>query len=88
VVENNLVEHLAAGYRAFHLELAASGKLARMPKLLEYKVLRGFQTHDLHHVLTGYPGDPTRASCRFRRFQLAQMDYPVRGDVDRVVAGT
>jgi ubiquinone biosynthesis protein Coq4 len=58
MVDNNLVEHLAAGYHARHDELLQSGKIDRMPPALAYKVLRGFQTHDLHHVLTGYPATP------------------------------
>jgi ubiquinone biosynthesis protein COQ4 len=52
MVDNNLVEHLAAGYRTRHDELLRSGKIDRMPAALAYKVLRGFQTHDFHHVRT------------------------------------
>lgn len=75
MVDNNLVEQLAAGYRARHDELVRSGKIARMPPALAYKVLRGFQTHDLHHVLTGYPATPL-GELAIQAFQLAQMDYP------------
>jgi hypothetical protein len=86
VIDNNLVEHLAAGYHVRHRELAESGKLARMPKLLEYKVLRGFQTHDLHHVLTGYPATPL-GELSLQAFQLAQMNYPYAAMWIAVVAG-
>ena len=75
MVDNNLVEHLAAGYHARHDELLQSGKIDRMPPALAYKVLRGFQTHDLHHVLTGYPATPL-GELAIQAFQLAQMDYP------------
>lgn len=75
VVDNDLVEQLAAGYEAYHRDLMASGKLDRMPELLQYKVLRGYQTHDLHHVLAGYPATPL-GEISLQAFQLAQMNYP------------
>lgn len=75
MVDNDLVEELAAGYRIFHDRLRADGQLARMPPELEYKVLRGFQTHDLHHVLTGYPATPL-GELAVQAFGLAQLDFP------------
>ncbi len=75
MVDNELVEELAAGYRVFHDGLRADGRLARMPPELEYKVLRGFQTHDLHHVLTGYPATPL-GELAVQAFGLAQLDFP------------
>jgi ubiquinone biosynthesis protein COQ4 len=75
MVDNDLVEELAAGYRARHDALTRSGKIDRLPPALAYKVLRGFQTHDLHHVLTGYPASPL-GELALQAFQLAQMDYP------------
>lgn len=86
VVDNQLVEQLAAGYHARHAELERSGKLARMPAALAYKVLRGFQTHDLHHVLTGYPATPL-GELAIQSFGLAQMDYPYAAMWIAVVAG-
>ncbi len=86
MVENDLVEHLAAGYRARHDELRASGKIDRMPDALAYKVLRGFQTHDLHHVLTGYPATPL-GELALQAFQLAQMDFPYAAMWIAVVTG-
>ena len=86
MVDNNLVEQLAAGYHARHDELVCSGKIARMPPALAYKVLRGFQTHDLHHVLTGYPATPL-GELAIQSFQLAQMDYPYAAMWIAVVTG-
>jgi ubiquinone biosynthesis protein COQ4 len=75
MVENNLVEKLAAGYRELHEEMEATGKLDNMPDVMKYKVLRGYQTHDIHHVLTGYAATPLD-ELALQAFQLAQMDYP------------
>lgn len=75
MVENDLVERLALGYRELHEEFAASGKLDKMPEVLQYKVLRGYQTHDIHHVLTGYGATPFD-ELALQAFQLAQMDFP------------
>lgn len=86
MVDNGLVEHLAAGYRARHDALLDSGKIARMPAIMQYKVLRGFQTHDLHHVLTGYPATPL-GELSLQAFQLAQMDYPYSAMWIAVVTG-
>jgi ubiquinone biosynthesis protein Coq4 len=86
MVDNDLVEQLAAGYHARHDELVRSGKIAQMPPALAYKVLRGFQTHDLHHVLTGYPATPL-GELAIQSFQLAQMDYPYAAMWIAVVTG-
>jgi ubiquinone biosynthesis protein COQ4 len=75
MVSNDLVERLALGYREFHEELQACGKLDNMPAVMEYKILRGYQTHDLHHVLTGYDATPF-GELALQAFQLAQQDYP------------
>lgn len=75
MIENNLVERLALGYRELHEEFASTGKLDKMPELLQYKVLRGYQTHDIHHVLTGYGATPFE-ELALQAFQLAQMDFP------------
>ena len=83
---NDLMEHLADGYRAFHEQLEALGKLDAMPHILKYKVLRGFQTHDLHHVLTGYPATPF-GELALQAFQLAQMDFPYSAMWIAVITG-
>ena len=86
IVDNDLVEELAAGYRAYHDGLLIDGRLARMPAELEYKVLRGFQTHDLHHVLTGYPATPY-GELAIQAFGLAQLDFPYSALWIAVVTG-
>ena len=75
VVDNGLEARLGAGYRELHEQKMALGKLERMPSLLQYKVLRGYQTHDLHHVLTGYDVTP-ESELALQVFGLAQMSYP------------
>lgn len=75
MIDNGLVEKLAEGYRELTDDFAAQGKLDRMPPVLRYKVLRGYQTHDLHHVLTGYEATPLD-ELALQAFQLAQQDYP------------
>jgi ubiquinone biosynthesis protein Coq4 len=75
MVENNLVERLALGYREFLEEIEATGKLDNMPDVMKYKVIRGYQTHDIHHVLTGYGATPLE-ELALQAFQLAQQDYP------------
>jgi ubiquinone biosynthesis protein COQ4 len=86
MVDNGLAENLADGYRALTDDFAASGKLARMPEVIRYKVLRGYQTHDLHHVLTGYTTAPPH-ELALQAFQLAQMDYPYAAMTLAVIMG-
>ncbi len=78
MIKNNLVEKLAQGYRDLHDEIASEGRLDRMPDIIRYKVLRGFQTHDMHHVLTGYDATPF-GELALQAFGLAQMNYPYAG---------
>lgn len=75
MVANGLAEKLAAGYALLTADFEASGKLNRLPPVLKYKVLRGYQTHDLHHVITGYTTHPFH-ELALQAFSLAQMDYP------------
>jgi ubiquinone biosynthesis protein COQ4 len=86
MVSNDLMERLAQGYREFHEQLEAVGKLDAMPPVLKHKVLRGFQTHDLHHVLTGYPATPF-GELALQAFQLAQMDFPYSAMWIAVITG-
>lgn len=53
IIDNGLNPEIATGYRGFHQMLEASGALERMPDEVKYMVLRGFQTHDLLHMITG-----------------------------------
>lgn len=78
IIDNNLEEQLAAGYRDLHEKIKSDGKLQRMPDIIQYKVLRGYQTHDIHHVLTGYDPDPA-GEIALQAFGLAQMSYPYAG---------
>ncbi|HZG46413.1 MAG TPA: Coq4 family protein [Allosphingosinicella sp.] len=83
---NNLMERLAEGYRELHEQFSADGRLDRMPPILKYKVLRGYQTHDLHHVLTGYPATPF-GELGLQAFQLAQVEFPYAAMWIAVVTG-
>jgi ubiquinone biosynthesis protein Coq4 len=75
VVENGLQASLATDYKAFHEALAASGMLDGMPEDMRYAVLRGFQLHDLLHVVTGYGPSP-RDELALQAFCLAQLQFP------------
>jgi ubiquinone biosynthesis protein COQ4 len=75
MVDNDLVEKLAVGYKELTEQFASEGKLDRMPDVIRYKVLRGYQTHDLHHVLAGYAATPFD-ELALQAFGLAQQDYP------------
>lgn len=86
MVEHDLVEKLAEGYRDLLDEVASSGRLDRMPYVIRYKVLRGYQTHDMHHVLTGYPPTP-EGEIALQAFGLAQQNYPYAGMWLAVVTG-
>jgi len=78
ILENKLSEQLAAGYRSMHEQFKGAKKLERMPGVLQYKVLRGYQTHDIHHVLTGYAPDPI-GEISLQAFGLAQNNFPYAG---------
>ncbi len=78
IIDNGLEARLAVGYRELHEQMRLDGKLERMPAVLQYKVLRGYQTHDLHHVLTGYAATPVE-ELALQAFGLAQMSYPYAG---------
>ncbi|MBO6505365.1 MAG: hypothetical protein JJ850_09395 [Kordiimonadaceae bacterium] len=75
---HDLAEKLAEGYRELHEDVKGTGKLSRMPDTLQYKILRGYQTHDIHHVLTGYPPTPF-GELALQAFGLAQTQYPYAG---------
>lgn len=75
---NGLESNLATNYRALHEFMAQSGNLDRMPEELRYAVIRGFQVHDILHVITGYtPGQLDELSLQ--AFCLAQLQYPYFG---------
>jgi ubiquinone biosynthesis protein Coq4 len=78
LVENGLEQNLATNYRMLHDALAASGRLDRMPEDLRYAVIRGFQIHDLLHVVTGYSSKPLD-ELSLQAFCLAQLPFPYFG---------
>lgn len=75
LVDNGLEENLALNYRQFHDALAANGMLDAMPEALRFPVLRGFQLHDLLHVVTGFPPSPG-GEIALQAFCLAQIQFP------------
>ena len=75
IVLNGLEKNIAVNYRQFHDSLAASGQLDRMPPELRYAIIRGFQIHDLLHVMTGYEATP-RGEIALQAFCLAQLRFP------------
>lgn len=75
ITANGLEEKLATNYRTFHDALQASGMLDGMPEALHAAVLRGFQLHDLLHVVAGYGPSPT-GEISLQAFCLAQTNFP------------
>lgn len=75
IVENNLTAAIATNYRQFHEMLEAAGQLDGMPEPMKYAVLRGFQTHDFQHVVTGYDSSG-RGEIALQAFGLAQLQFP------------
>lgn len=75
IVDNGLEANLATNYRSFHQALEANGMLDGMPEPMRYAVLRGFQLHDLIHVLTGHGPSP-RDEIALQAFCLAQLQFP------------
>ena len=74
IIENNLNREIATGYRVFHKALESSGALAGMPDDVKYAVLRGFQIHDLLHIVTGF--DTTGlGEIALQAFCLAQVRF-------------
>jgi ubiquinone biosynthesis protein Coq4 len=71
IIDNKLNKEIATGYRSFHEQLERSGVLDNMPDQIKYTVLRGFQTHDLLHMVTGF--DTTGAGeIALQAFGVAQ----------------
>jgi ubiquinone biosynthesis protein COQ4 len=78
IVLNGLEKNIAINYRQFHDSLARSGQLDRMPEELRYAIIRGFQIHDLLHVMTGYEAT-SRGEIALQAFCLAQLRFPYFG---------
>ena len=75
VVENQLEHNLATNYHQFNADLHTSGKLDRLPEDMSYMMVRGFQIHDIQHVLTGYDSSPY-GELALAAFYLAQLRFP------------
>ncbi len=74
IIENDLNREIATGYRSFHEMLEASGALDGMPDDVKYAVLRGFQIHDLLHIVTGFDTTPL-GEIALQAFCLAQVRF-------------
>jgi len=72
---NGLEPKLALNYHDRHARMKESGKLDGMPAELQYAVLRGFQLHDLMHVMTGYAAKST-GELGVQAFCLSQWNFP------------
>ena len=75
VVDNDLAANLGRDYRAFNAQLTASGQLDRLPEDLSYTIVRGFQIHDVLHVLTGFDSSPM-GELKQAAFHFAQLHFP------------
>jgi len=75
IIDNKLEKNLGTNYRKFNDELRDSGKLDRLPDDISYMMVRGFQTHDFHHVLTGYEAT-IYGELALAAYYLAQLRQP------------
>ena len=78
IVNNGLTAQIATNYRQFHETLESAGMLDGMPEPMRYAVLRGFQTHDFQHVVTGYDSSG-HGEIALQAFCLAQLQFPYFG---------
>lgn len=75
LVDNGLEQNLATNYKMLHDFMSQSGNLDRMPPELNYAIIRGFQQHDIMHVITGYEATPG-GEIALQAFCLAQLRFP------------
>ncbi len=75
IVDNNLEANLARNYQDFNEELHSDGTLDRLPDELSYAIVRGFQTHDFNHVITGFSPAPLGELAQ-SAFHAAQSHSP------------
>ena len=78
LTENGLETNLATNYKQLHDFMAGSGQLDRMPDEIKYAIIRGFQIHDLLHVITGYTPSGLD-ELALQAFCLAQLQFPYFG---------
>ncbi len=75
LVDNGLEKNLATNYKQLHDFMKVAGNLDRMPADLQYAIIRGFQQHDIMHVITGYEPTPD-GEIALQAFCLAQLRFP------------
>jgi ubiquinone biosynthesis protein COQ4 len=75
IIDNGLNKTIASDYRRAHERMDAEGKLTGMPDEVKYATLRGFQIHDIFHILTGDLTD-ARGEMALQAFTLAQRRLP------------
>ena len=78
LTRNGLEKNLATNYEMLHDFMAKSGQLDRMPDDLKYAIIRGFQIHDILHVITGYTPSGLD-ELALQAFCLAQLQFPYFG---------
>lgn len=78
LTSNGLEKNLATNYKRLHDFMSLSGRLNRMPEEIRYAIIRGFQIHDILHVLTGYTPKPLD-ELALQAFCLAQLQFPYFG---------
>lgn len=78
LTKNGLEKNLATNYQRLHDAVAAAGQLDRMPADIKYAIIRGFQIHDLLHVITGYTSSGLD-ELSLQAFCLAQLQFPYFG---------
>lgn len=78
LVGNGLEKNLATNYQMLHDAMSKSGQLDRMPEEMRYAIIRGFQIHDLLHIVTGYGSSPLH-ELSLQAFCLAQLQFPYFG---------
>jgi ubiquinone biosynthesis protein Coq4 len=78
LTKNGLEKNLPTNYKKLHDAVAAAGQLDRMPADVRYAIIRGFQIHDVLHVVTGYTSRPLD-ELSLQAFCLAQLQFPYFG---------
>ena len=75
LTRNGLETNLATNYTKLHDYKNVSGQLDRMPSEIKYAIIRGFQVHDILHVVTGYTSSGLD-ELALQAFCLAQLQFP------------
>ena len=75
VVDHGLEANLARNYREFNEQLRDAGTLDRLPDDVSFTIVRGFQLHDMLHVLTGFSPTPLGELAQ-AGFHFGQLQFP------------